>query len=173
MKPPLLPALLGSLLFLTACDQAADEARKAAQEAAAAAERAAAEAKAAAPDLKTRAAEALKSVKSAGSEAYGKSRELAGGALDWTQEKLGIPEADGVLDSFKALFLEAKQEVTQGMTPEKAQALRKKWDDMTVRTEERLRNLAPEQQARAREMLERVRNRWDELLRKSEKGTIE
>lgn len=165
---------------LTACDEAKDaaaEAKKAAAEAAAKAE-------AAAPGLKAKASEALEKAeeagasalekaKAAGAGAFEKSKELLGDASDWTKQKLGIPEADGLLDGFKHLFEEARTAVSNGMTSEKAAALRAKWDAAYASATERMKTMAPEHQEKLKAALATVKAKWDELLEKSKNGTIE
>lgn len=173
MKSTLPLLLAAATLSLTACDQA----QKAAAEAEAKAKAAAAEAKAkteaAMPGLKDKANEALNSAKEAGAGALDKGKEMAGAAMDWTKEKLGIPEADGLLEGFQALFAEAKTAVSEGMTGEKATALKAKWDTLYAKSADTLKNLAPEQQEKLKGILATIKAKWDELMEKSKDGAVQ
>ncbi len=171
MKITTITLLSAAALGFTACDQAKD----AAAEAKAAAQTAAAKAEAAAPDLKAKAAsameaakeagaDALDKAKAAGGEAFDKSRDMAASVMDWTKEKLGIPEADGLLDGFKGLFEEAKAAVSSGMTGEKATALKAKWDALYAKSSDTIKNLSPDQQGKLKSILAVIKTKWDELL---------
>ena len=148
-------------LGLSACDQAKEvtaEAKEAAitaeAKAKAMAEAAAAKAgsatdklEAALPGLKAKAADAMAKAKTAGGEALKKGREMADAAADWTKAKLGIPEADGMLEGFHSLFAEAKEAVNTGMNGEKATALKAKWDVLYAKSAETMKKLGPETEA--------------------------
>jgi len=174
-------------LGLSACDQA-KEATAEAKEAAVAAEakaKAVAEAaaakagsatdklEAALPGIKAKAADAMAKAKTAGSEALDKSKVMADAAADWTKAKLGIPEADGMLEGFHALFAEAKEAVNTGMNSEKASVLKGKWDTLYAKSAETMKNLGPETEAKLKPILDTIKAKWDELLEKSKGGTVQ
>ena len=158
---------------LTACDQAKDAYADASAKAKEAAIEAKAKAEAAAPGLKEKATAALDSAKDAGAGAFDKTKEWANAAGDWTKQKLGIPEADGLLEGFQTLFVEAKTAVSNGMTGEKATALRAKWDAQYAKTSESIKNLAPEQQEKIKSVIAVIKTKWDELLAKPKEGAVQ
>ncbi len=184
MKTTLTFLTVAAAISLTSCDQAKDaaaeataKAKAAATEATAKAQAAAAEAKTKAegamPDLKAKATAAMEAAKEAGAGALDKTKELADAAGDWTKQKLGIPEADGMLEGFHALFAEAKTAVSNGMTGEKATALKAKWDDLYAKSSESIKNLAPEQQEKVKSILAAIKAKWDELMEKSKDGAVQ
>lgn len=187
MKTTALFLLATAALGLTSCDKAKDAATEAAAKAEAAAaeatvrtREAAAKAEGAMPELKEKANAALDAVKEAGAgalekgkEALDKGKELAGAAMDWTKQKLGIPEADGLLDGFKALFEEAKTAVNSGMTSEKSTALKAKWDELYAKSSDTIKTLAPEQQEKLKAILTTIKAKWDELMEKSKDGAVQ
>jgi hypothetical protein len=181
MKSTALLLSTAALLGLASCDQAKDAASKAQSAASAAAEGAkasatdlAADAKASAADLaadaKATAVKATEAATAAGAEALDKTKELTASALDWTTEKLGIPQADGLLDSFKSLFAEAKTAASGGLTGDKATALKAKWDTLSSQAAETIKGLAPEQQEKLSQILSLMKSKWDELMAKPADG---
>lgn len=175
MKTAALLLSSAALLGLSACDQAKDTAAKAQSAASSAAEGAkstaadlAAEAKTAAADVaqsaQQTAAKATDAAAEVGAEALDKSKELANSALDWTTQKLGIPEADGLLAGFKSLFAEAQDTVSGGLTGDKALALKAKWDALSTQASETLKGLAPEQKEKLSGLLTLIKSKWDALM---------
>jgi hypothetical protein len=184
MKTSTLTLLAAASLGLTACDQAKDAAAEAAAKAKAAAAEAAAKAEAAAPDLKEKAAAAMDSakeagagaldkVKAAGSDALAKGGNMIDAAKEWGFEKMGVPEADGLLEGFGTLIAEAKAAVASGMNGEKAAALKAKWDGLYAKSADTIKNLAPEQQEKMKAILATLKAKWDELMAKSKDGAVE
>lgn len=184
MKTKTLTLLTAASLGLTACDQAKDTAAEAAAKTKAAAAEAAAKAEAAAPALKEKAAAAmesakeagagaLESAKSAGSEALAKSGSMIDAAKEWGLEKMGVPEADGLLEGFGTLIAEAKASVASGMNGEKATALKTKWDELYAKSTDTIKNLAPEQQEKMKAILATVKTKWDEMMAKAKDGAAE
>jgi hypothetical protein len=123
------------------------------------------------PGLKAKATDVLESAKNAGAEALHKSKEMADTAMEWSKAKLGIPEADGLLEGFVGLFNEAKAAVSNGMNGEKAAALKAKWDEMEAKASETMKKLGPEVQAKFKPLLEAIKVKWDELMKKSKEGS--
>jgi ABC-type enterochelin transport system substrate-binding protein len=154
-------------LGFTSCDKAKEEVAGAEAKAKALAAEATAKAKAAAPDLQAKATEALNSAKTAGAGALTKGGELLDTAKDWGLEKMGVPEADGLLDGFKSLIDEAKTTVQGGMNGEKASALKGKWDTLYTKANETITNLAPDKQEKLKAILAMVKTKWDELMAKA------
>lgn len=180
MKTSHLLLLSAAALTLAACDQARDAATETAAQVEAAAKKAAAEsretasdledeAEAAKPGLKEKAASAMKSVRSAGSEALEKSKDWAGDAVDWTKQKIASPEAQTMIDRFQTLFADAKREINEGLTSEKAADLRAKWDDLYAKTTDGIQNMAPKQQEQVKAVLATLKEKWEAMLAKSEK----
>ena len=182
---PLTILAVAAAMAFTSCDkakEAAVEAETKAKAAAKAAEAAAAAAaekaksstekmKEALPGLKAKATDVLESAKNAGAGALHKGKEMADSAVDWSKAKLGIPEADGLLEGFMGLFNEAKTAVNDGMNGEKATALKAKWDEMEVKASETMKTLGPEVQAKFKPILETIKAKWDELMKKSEESS--
>lgn len=169
-----------AVLGLAACDQAKESAEKAKAEAAAAVAKtkeaaadAAAKAEASLPDLKAKAAGAMEAAKTAGSDALAKGGELLDSAKEWGLEKMGVPEADGLLDGFKTLIDEAKAAIQSGLTGEKATALKAKWDALYAKSADTIKNLAPEQQEKLKGILATVKAKWDEMMKKAEGGATQ
>jgi hypothetical protein len=174
-----------AVLGLSACDQQAREsAAQAAEKAKAEAEAAVAKAKEATadaaakaesslPDLKAKAAGAMEAAKTAGNDALAKGGELLGTAKEWGLEKMGVPEADGLLDGFKTLIEEAKVAIQGGMTGEKATALKAKWDELYAKSADTIKNLAPEKQEKLKAILATVKAKWDEMMQKAEGGAVQ
>jgi hypothetical protein len=171
-------------LGLSACDratesaaQAADKAKAEAAEAVAKAKKATADAtartEAAMPDLKAKASNAVDAAKTAGADALAKGSELLGTAKEWGLEKMGVPEADGLLDGFKTLIDEAKMAIQGGLTGEKAAALKAKWDELYAKSADTIKNLAPEKQEKLKAILETMKAKWEEMMKKAEGAKVE
>lgn len=181
MKTTTITLLAAAAAFgFTACDQAketadaaAAKAKSAAAEAAAQTKEVAAKAEASIPDLKAKAAGALETAKAAGNDALAKGGDMLATAKEWGLEKMGVPEADGLLDGFGLLIAEAKTAVQTGMTGEKATALKAKWDELYAKSSETIKNLAPEQQEKLKAILATVKAKWDELMAKSEGAPVQ
>lgn len=181
--------LLGAAaaLSLTACDQAKDaaaEAKAVAAKAQAAAAEATAKAEAAMPGLKEKAAAAmdsakeagagaLDSAKAAGSDALAKGGSMIDSAKEWGLEKMGVPEADGLLEGFGTLIGEAKAAVAGGMNGEKAAALKAKWDELYAKSADTIKNLDPAKQEKLKAILATVKAKWDELMAQSKDGAVQ
>lgn len=162
-------------LCFTACDQAKVSAEKAKAEAAEAVAKAreatadaTAKAESAMPGLKAKAAGAVDAAKTAGADALAKGGELLGTAKEWGLEKMGVPEADGLLDGFQTLIEEAKVAIQGGLTGEKATALKAKWDELYAKSSGTIKNLAPEKQEKLNAILATVKAKWDEMMTKAE-----
>jgi len=180
-SPLMIPAMVAAMAF-TSCDKAKEAAVEAETKAKASAEAAAAVAaekaksstekmKEALPGLKAKATDVMESAKNAGSEALHKGKEMADTATEWSKAKLGIPEADGVLEGFVGLFNEAKAAVNSGLNGEKATALKAKWDDMEAKASETMKTLGPEVQAKFKPILETIKVKWDELMKNTKEGS--
>lgn len=162
-------------LGLSACDQAKVSAEKAKAEAAEAVAKAkeatadaTAKAEAAMPDLQAKAAGAVDAAKAAGAEAIAKGGDMLDTAKEWGLEKMGVPEADGLLEGFKTLIEEAKVAIQSGLTGEKATALKAKWDELYAKSADTIKNLAPEKQEKLKAILATVKAKWDEMMTKAE-----
>ncbi len=171
-------------LGFAACDRATESAPQAADKAKAEAAQAAANVKeatadaaarteAAMPGLKAKASEALDAAKAAGSDALAKGGEMWGTAKEWGLEKMGVPEADGMLDGFKTLIDEAKTAIQSGLTGEKAAALRSKWDELYAKSADTIKNLAPEKQEKLKAIMETMKAKWEEMMKKAEGAKVE
>ena len=165
-------AAAAAALTLSSCDQAKDAANEAAAKAKAAAAEVKTEAEAAAPGLKEKAANALDAAKTAGAGALDEAKAKAADLADWTKAKLGVPEADGVLDGFRGLFDEAKAAVASGMTGEKATALKAKWDALQTSTAAQIDKLAPEHKEKLQHLLTVIKAKWDQMLEQSKDGKV-
>ena len=181
MKSTTITLLAAAAAFgFTACDkaketaaEAAAKAKGAAAEAAAQGKEIAAKAESSIPDLKAKAAEAVETAKAAGNDALAKGGDMLATAKEWGLEKMGVPEADGLLDGFGLLIAEANTAVQTGMTGEKATALKAKWDELYAKSSETIKNLAPEQQEKLKAILATVKAKWDEMMAKSEGGAVQ
>ncbi len=167
-------------LTLSACDKA----KETAAETNAAAADAAAKTEGAMAGMKVKAAAAMESAKDAASSAVDaagdatsaavdKTKDMANSAMDWTKQKLGIPEADGVLDSFKSLFAEAREAINSGMNGEKAAALKEKWNTAYAEAKDSMKNLAPEQQEKLKAILATIKAKWDAMMSAAEAKAAE
>ncbi len=189
-QPPLNPLLMKTTTItllaaaaafgFTACDQAketaadaAAQARSVAAEAAAQSKEIAAKAESSFPGLKAKAAGALETAKAAGNNALAKGGDILHNAKDWGLEKMGVPEADGLLDGFGLLIKEATTAVQTGMTGEKATALKAKWDKLYAKSSEAIKPLPPEQQEKLKAILATMKAKWDELMTRSESGAVQ
>jgi hypothetical protein len=176
MKPSIASISLLSIiaaLGLSSCDQAREAEAAAREKAAAVAAEAKAKATAVMPDLKDKAAAALESAKEAGAGAIAKGGDLIDGAKDWGLEKMGVPEADGLLAGFGTLIAEAKTAVQGGISGEQAAALKAKWDALYAKSAETIKNLAPDKQEKMKTILDSVKAKWDELMASSKGGTVQ
>ncbi len=195
MKVTTITILAAAGLGLTACDQAKDAASEAAAKTKAAAAEASAKADAAMPDLKAKAAnavdsakaagaealdsakaagaEAMDSAKAAGSDALAKGGSMIDSAKEWGLEKMGVPEADGLLEGFGTLIGEAKAAVAGGLSGEKAAALKGKWDALYAKSTDTIKNLDPAKQEKLKAILATVKAKWDELMSKAQNGTVQ
>jgi hypothetical protein len=172
-----------AVLGFTACDQAKDAATQAADKAKAAATEAADKAKAAtaeavdkakaeAPDLKSKLSAAAAEAKAAGADALAKGGDMLDTAKAWGLEKMGVPEADGLLEGFGKLIEEGRAAVASGMNSEKATALKAKWDEQYAKASEAIKTMAPEQQEKMKAILAKVKAKWDEMLTKAD-GSVQ
>jgi hypothetical protein len=93
-----------------------------------------------------------------------KTREVADAATDFTKQKLGIPETDGLLDGLRGLFNEAVQSVKSGSINEKAGELKSKWDLAYAKAQANAETLAPEAKAKTKAFLEKMHEKWDALI---------
>lgn len=168
---PLLSVI--AALGLSSCDKVKEAEAAAREKAAALATEAKAKADAAMPDLKDKATAALDSAKAAGAGALAKGGSLIDSAKDWGLEKMGVPEADGLLAGFGTLIAEAKTAVQGGMSGEKATALKAKWDDLYAKSTDTIKNLAPDKQEKLKAILATVKAKWDELMASSAGGTAQ
>lgn len=168
---PLLSVI--AALGLSSCEKAKEAEAAAREKAAALATAAKATADAAMPDLKDKATAALDSAKEAGAGALAKGGSLIDSAKDWSLEKMGVPEADGLLAGFGTLIAEAKTAVQGGMSGEKATALKAKWDELYTKSTESIKNLAPDKQEKLKAILATVKAKWDELMASSAGGTAQ
>lgn len=168
-----------AVIGLTSCDQAKEAASQAADKAKAAATEAAEKAKAAtseavdkagvvAPDFKDKLNAAAAEAKAAGAGALAKGSTMLDTAKTWGLEKMGVPEADGLLDGFGKLIEEGRAAVASGMNSEKASALKAKWDVQYAKASESIKTMAPEQQEKMKAMLAKVKAKWDEMLTKAD-----
>ena len=160
-------------LNLSACDQAKDAAAEASAKAEAAMPALKDKATAAMDAAKNAGSGALEQAKAAGAEAMAKGGSMIDAAKEWGLEKMGVPEADGLLEGFGTLIAEAKVAVAGGMNGEKAAALKTKWDELYAKSSETIKNLAPEQQEKLRAILATVKAKWDELMAKSKDGAVQ
>ena len=171
-------------LGLTACDKAKEAAADASTKAKAAAAEAAAKAEAAMPGLTEKATAALDSAKDASATALddakaastdvlAKGTSMIDAAKSWGLEKMGVPEADGLMEGFGTLIGEAQAAVATGMNGEKAAALKAKWDALYASSADTIKNLDPAKQEKLQAIIATVKAKWDELMTKSAGGTVE
>lgn len=184
MKNTLRILLTAGAFGLPACDQAKDAAAEASAQAKASAAEASAKAEAAMPNFKQKATEAMDAAKEAGAIAFDKAKAAGSKAVtkgssaidsarEWGLEKMGVPEADGLLEGFGILIAEAKAAVSSGMNGEKAAVLKAKWDTLYAKSADTIKNLDPARQEKLKAILASVKAKWDDLMAKPKDGTVE
>lgn len=151
-------------LSLSACDKAKEVSAEASVKAGKAMEKAAEAGAGAAEKSKEAATGMMEKTKEFAGDALAKTKELGGDAMDFTKEKLGIPEADGLLSGFSGLLAEAKEAVSAGNIKEKAAGLKTKWDELQAKAESTMANLAPEKQEKFKAFLATIKTKWDQLI---------
>lgn len=163
MKCISIPILLAAF-SLSACDKAKEVSTDAPAKAGDAMENAREAGADAAEETRAAASGALEKTREMAGKVMAKTKELGAEAMDFAKDKLGIPEADGLLSGFSGLLAEAREAVSAGNIKEKADELKIKWDDLQARAESTMAKLAPEKQEKLKAVLATIKTKWDQLI---------